>query len=552
MRRFQTWFTVGMLLLGAAATARAQTLNPAALRQSRHTQEQVREMARSLIVRVLDIQLQQLRENQLDAHPWYGEIETMRRNVDDLIADKPGSLMSEVLATLDRLETAEEAQHETIFLEARQQTRMILARLYVERRRLAHRLQIAEIAAQVRRLIELQTETLDDTESLPEQPDSRRNALNVATIEDQRDIKALYGKFTEALVLVSEADWDGPFPAEAKRGLELLAEGKVEPELDAAERHLRAPDFFEAAASQKTVILGLKALLERIELAQGMADVVRAETIAKISEMIGRQQEVSEATQQADSDTSELAEQQSEIAQDIGELSQSTQIESAQQSLQDAQQAANEAAADLLNPNPQQALAQQENVVQDLRQAAGQLSQEQIGDDRPIDWNSENALAEALEPIAQQRQAVEDAREKVAEAQASQEEAAGRPAAAEAMRLAERIREALQQQTEADIAAAKTESGWGNVEEAVEKQQQVAEAAGEIAEDIAQAEAEQAGGEEAGGEQAGGEQAGGEQAGGEQAGGEQASGEQAGGMEAGGEQAGGEQAGGEQAGGEQA
>ena len=156
MRFLPACLLAGLFAAAGLSASVGQEIPSAQLRQRRQAQEQVRVMGRSLIVRVLDVQLQQLRENRLESHPWYADILSMRNHVDLLIEQE----MSAVIETLDRLETAAPGDREEIFRTARRQARQVMARLAVERHSLLHRLKIAEIADQARKLIELQTAVL--------------------------------------------------------------------------------------------------------------------------------------------------------------------------------------------------------------------------------------------------------------------------------------------------------------------------------------------------------------------------------------------------------
>ena len=51
-------------------------------------QEKARQLARELVSGVLDIQLRQLKENNLDKLPIYDEIRSMQKNIDKLVADE--------------------------------------------------------------------------------------------------------------------------------------------------------------------------------------------------------------------------------------------------------------------------------------------------------------------------------------------------------------------------------------------------------------------------------------------------------------------------------
>ena len=330
-------------------------------------------MARQLVDAVLVIQLQQLKENGLDSHQMYGEIELMRKHLDVLIDAE----MPQVVQMLVKLETDKDAGREELFQQAREKSRQIVVSLLVERQALLRRLRVAEMAAQVRQLIQLETGVLTTTVLLPDQPAQRRETMNLATIEDQRDVGAMYLRFKETLKEVSE--WAGPFGMEAGRGMLLLQEGKVDQELVNSENHLRAGVFPDAANSQRTVIRGLQALLARIEMAQGLADADRSEAADRIREMIDQQEKVREATRQTPMDQAQLdqlVQQQTDIGKQIAQMNEAMQnAPEIQKSLQKAQQSASEAASNLFEQNQPEALTDQGNVLENLQEAAEEALQ---------------------------------------------------------------------------------------------------------------------------------------------------------------------------------
>ncbi|HUT13495.1 MAG TPA: hypothetical protein VMY42_23610 [Thermoguttaceae bacterium] len=422
MKRFCTWLSVPLILLTVAATVGAQTEPSASVEHRRRVQQRVREMALAMVTNVLDVQIQQLEENRLTSHPWYGEIRVMRSHVSELVEQE----MSEVVARLAELETASDADREAILLDARKSIRSVVARLAAERHSLLHRLKIAEIARQAVRLIEMQTGTQETTESLPAQPDARREALNLATLEDQRDITGLYGEFEKSLVVVSQADWGGPFPDAAQRGLELLAEGEVAEQLDAAADHLQSAQFAAAVSSQEAVIRGLEALLERIERAQGLAGDDRSATAEKIREMIEQQEEVRETSSQPDLDQArfdQLADQQTEIRQNIANFSQEMQnLPDVQRPLENALEAAAKAAENLFEQEQESALAQQDKVLENLEDAVEEALEAAAFE--PPGLTAEE-YAERIEDLEGAREDLEKVAQEQAEAsQAVQEEPA--------------------------------------------------------------------------------------------------------------------------------
>ncbi len=81
------------------------------------------------------------------------------------------------------------------YLAARQKSREILVRIQVEEEILLRRLRIAELARQVQQLIEHQTKVRQETDAVSGEPADRRNEMNLAALEDQRDVTASFGQF---------------------------------------------------------------------------------------------------------------------------------------------------------------------------------------------------------------------------------------------------------------------------------------------------------------------------------------------------------------------
>ena len=187
MKSARFWFPAGLILASVASSASAQPLPAEAVVQQKQIQESVRNLARDLIKDVLDLQLQQLKENGLQKHEWYVEIAKMRKDIDKLV-DREMADVIQLLAELEMKKAADPKQ----FAVARAKSREVLVSLYVQRQSLLRRLRIARIAAEVRQLIAAQKIVRKDTVGLPERPDTVRESENLATLEKQRNVRALY------------------------------------------------------------------------------------------------------------------------------------------------------------------------------------------------------------------------------------------------------------------------------------------------------------------------------------------------------------------------
>ena len=88
------WIALGIVvgLHAPVAAQPPQTVSPQRLQQQKQIQQQASDIARQLVGEVLDVQLQQFRDNNLTSHPWYGEIRSMRDHLDEMVqqADEGG------------------------------------------------------------------------------------------------------------------------------------------------------------------------------------------------------------------------------------------------------------------------------------------------------------------------------------------------------------------------------------------------------------------------------------------------------------------------------
>ncbi len=374
-------------------------------------QAQVRRMARDLVGGVLDVQILQLEENGLTGLDLYRDIRDMRAHLDELIEAE----MPEVIAILDRIEQSSAAEREMLLQAARQQSREILVRLLAERQNLLRRLRIAEMAAQVLRLIEMQSAVLETTRSLPERAASEREAMVVAAIENSRDIKVIYLGLRQMLHDVST--WGGPVAGEAAQGLRFLETGRVDAEMNAAAQSLGKADFDASAASQEAVIRGLRSLLDTIRRAQGLVEGDQNAMRSMLRSISQRQEEIRQATSQpnlAPAETERLIEEQSQIRSNLAEIAERLGESEAQQSLQRAEAAAAEAAARLFDDQPQDALSQQDQVLSELARAEQQMNE--TGDNAPAESIASKEWNERASDLAAAKRDVERIRNEQEEA----------------------------------------------------------------------------------------------------------------------------------------
>ena len=114
-----------LFLMTLSGVVRSEALPADKLRQQQRVQQQVHDMAERLAAEVLDLQLQQLRENNLVAHPYYVEIARMRDHLDELVTNE----MSDVIALLEEADVDDEAARVKIFQDAREKSRLSVTQL---------------------------------------------------------------------------------------------------------------------------------------------------------------------------------------------------------------------------------------------------------------------------------------------------------------------------------------------------------------------------------------------------------------------------------------
>jgi hypothetical protein len=421
---------VSAMLLGLAATpAHAQRpaaktqlasvdgpqnpLSPDALRGRQELQQRARDLARELVGNILDAQMKMLEQNGLKKLEIYRDITAMRKNIDVLVeAD-----MREVVALLVKAQQSDPKDRAPIFKKAGDKINVIVTKLLVERQNLARRLRVAELAAQVRFLIEKQTTVRKTTESLTDQAQEKQVELTLVTIQDQHTIKALFVQLVFALKDVST--WGGDVGAGAADGLRILKAGQAGTEVDKASSTLESAQFAEAAKSQLLVINTLKALLDKLEGLQGLIGSSNEEALALVRELEKQQAELRKETKQTDLRDPEaaiqLAEKQNEIPKALAKLNAALEkLPVAQAELEQAKAAARDAADEIHLAKQAEAVDQQTKTLGDLAEIEHAL--QAAGDQQTTD-KSAAELAKQLENL-------EKAQQQVAEAQKQEQQAA--------------------------------------------------------------------------------------------------------------------------------
>lgn len=387
------------VMLSEVLSAPAETLAPASLQTKRQAQERARTMARELVSSVLDMQLTKLEVNGLDKLPIYGEIALMRKNMDRLIETD----MAEVAELLSQAQGLPEAERQKKVDAAREKTRGIVVRLSIERQNLLRRLKLADMAAQVRRLIDLQTVNLRQTETLT----AKQATQTLATIQDERDLKALYGQLHNLVRAVST--WGGAEGAVAADGLRILKAARVGEEIAGAIASLEAVKFADAAVREKAVLKGLAALLEKIDEARGLASSDVEGLLKEVAQLTKWQQDLKLTTKMenlSDKAAEDLLQQQSKLHKDLDKFDEALKrIPGADAPLQKAKASAYEATANLFAAKKPEAVKEQDKVLANLATITEQLKKAALQENSA---KSADELAELSKRLKNARAALKE------------------------------------------------------------------------------------------------------------------------------------------------
>jgi hypothetical protein len=386
------------------------------LRRKQETQQRAAELARELVKNLLDVQMQQLEENGLTDRPLYTDVKTMRENIDGLVEAE----MTEVVSLLLKAQGDTSERRDESFLAARQKIGEVLAGLLAERQNLSRRLRTAEIAAQVRRLIDVESVVRDDTSTLPMQTREQRELKQLATLADQRDAGKLYGKLLETL---GEArGWGGEIARTAVDGLSLLKAGETGEHVAGAAASLESGDFTAAVEHESAAIRGLQVLLKKVKETQGLIEADRKAALEVVRELMRRQDELTDATKALQADQAaqadqakqeELLKKQSMLGRDLTKLADMV-LDKPQAAplVERAEKASETASVELFNSQPAQAAKSQAMVRASLAAVEKQL-QEETESALPDDRDAAR-LAQRAADLEKVREELKQARAKVA------------------------------------------------------------------------------------------------------------------------------------------
>ena len=489
-------------LPGVRSAAAADPTDVTALHEKQQSQQRARAMARELVSGILDVQLQKLEENGLTNRQIYRDIRSMQQNIDGLIEAE----MRQVVDLLLQAQTAEPADRDRLFVSARETIRQIVVRLAVERHNLQRRLKTAALAAHVKQLIGMQDVIVKVTESLPKQPQLRRESLTLKTTQDERDVRALYLQLEAMLGEVSS--WGGRVGAGAADGLRILKAAEVNPHLVQAINELESANFAASLNHQQAVLRGLRLLLEKVEETQGLVNSDREALLELVRELTRRQQALREQTkalnlpadaEKAAATVRPLVDEQLAIHKNLMQIQEALHATPAVQPLvENAQQAAYDATGQLFDQQPEEATQQQQTVLSNL--AAIEEALQTAANDENADKTAEEYrklvqdLEAAREQLLQARQSQAEAnqqaeKKELEQAKASEEQTAAQVAkAAEQRKLPATVNSRL---AEAEMAANEAAKKLADAD-AAEPEKQAAVAAADEALRRAESEVEAA------------------------------------------------------------
>lgn len=331
-------------------------------------------------------------------------------------------------------------------------------------------------------------------------PQEQKVSQDLAKVDDNRSLpKAVATRLAsaeQAAAVAAKALARGPAAAtdqmqrdileQADRAVERAA-AEISAALDDARRTAKGVEIGElaraaealerAAAAERDVVRGIRATADKSGL-----DTAQAKQISqRQAEVEGLARAVAQA-----------------VEPNAGEaaLAANAAAQAAAESRKQLDQVAAKPGADS-KPAAQSAAQSAASSAEKLAQAAAKLreqigksadalvveSTQQLGKVSPVREAVDQAVAQAEAPISEKMQRLAAAEKAVREAQVAQQRAAGRPAAADAMQMADTLREAQGEQARADQAAQQLASGkLSSPLETITREQSVAEKSAKMAE----------------------------------------------------------------------
>lgn len=377
--------------------------NPLAARQQ--AQDNARSLAVDLVAAVLDVQLRQLEENGLAELPLYRDIQSMRANVSQLAARE----MNDIVRLLTEAKSAPPRTADQKWTEAREAIRHVVAQLMAERQKLHRRMNVSRLASQAKAIVVQQERASALSRSLATLAAGERERAALHAIESQVDIESHFQQLLSGLNDVSH--WGGEVAAGALDGLKIVRVYEITDQLHQACQALRRADVQATQTAQANAMVGLAALVERLDRLQGLENADRDAALRLVRELIDRQQQVRERCKAAEAQSiapSSLIELQTSLHAELGKLPLTLAKFPATVPLSEGAKAASLAAiAELFSGQTAQSSDKQGRVITSLAQIVRLLEQQLEGltQGRSADeWASEVArltrLTEILERAA--------------------------------------------------------------------------------------------------------------------------------------------------------
>lgn len=306
------WACIGLsvsLPWMTARPARAQA-DRAVLREYTQRQQRAKQLAERLITRLLELQLQRMRDNGLTDLPLFKELSSMRGRIGKIAQGH----MPRVQKTLAAAVLADGARRKQLLTAAQGEMQAILRRLIVERELVRARRQRAELIERIGEIISSQQNAHQRTSKLG---DSDEQAM-LAAIDQQNTTKTLFQQFQQTITTV--ASWSGELGAAAAEARRVLRASDVSDKLDLAARQLELTKFRDAAAVQQAIIEELRRIEIVIHKLQDPAwigkDIARA-----VKEMIEEQEALRKKSRAfSGDDPFALLEEQTLLQEKLGRL----------------------------------------------------------------------------------------------------------------------------------------------------------------------------------------------------------------------------------------
>lgn len=298
------------LLACAAAVACAQSHSTAIVGQYRARQDLARGMTEQLLARIIDDQLQQMRDNQLTDMPMYEALVGMRGRIVTIA----GVHMPEVLESLDKAATAGDDQRIELIRTAQGHMQSILKRLIAERELVRARNQQAALIQRMGEIIAGQKNAWRQTRDAN---DANEQQV-IAAADAQATTRLLFHEFDQTLSQVS--GWPGDLGSVASEAKRILVTSRLAGKLDEAVARIEQLELPKASALQQEILADLERIEIEIHKLEDPAwigdDLARA-----LKELIDQQEQLRDETRDLTAGSAfMLLEQQSLVQEKLGRL----------------------------------------------------------------------------------------------------------------------------------------------------------------------------------------------------------------------------------------